>query len=406
MKKEKASKSTFINIDVSNPPNLKFFFINILFLLIWVIGLTLIFFRIDLLITKHLPANIKWINNIIPLFYLFVILMIMYLQRWYYNLALVFYPLLIIFWFVPKFVLSKGKIYLFFSYINYVWGSIREIKSSIFHFGLFISAFFLLLIIDSHGIRIFSMIISSYFYIRYVTKYIKSTFSTPQLFSSKFESSLTEIVESPAGKNEIIKSFEERSTERKLSEEEKKRKQLERLILLNYGLDYIGQSLSGIKGKRAYIISWILKLILFVAISFIYLTFINYELFLIDNTNFKVLGTPSFFHFFYYTVKSITFNSIDIITPVSILAMCIEMFSYFIIGIFVLILSVSVFFSSKMDYLNANIKKATDLCIKQNQTLAEYIKDKYQTDIQTAMIEFGNIQKSLETLKKIIDRIF
>jgi len=107
-----------------------------------------------------------------------------------------------------------------------------------------------------------------------------------------------------------------------------------------------------------------------------------------------------------YTVKSITFNSIDLIKPVSVIAMCIEIFSYFLIGIFVFVLAVSLLFSSKMDHLNENIKRATYLCVRQNQTIVEYVKEKYQTDIQTAIIEFGNIKKSLEILKKIIDRIF
>ena len=406
MKKQKVSPSTFLNIGVNNPLHYKFIFKNALFTIAWTLGILLIIFRIDLFVSDYFPNSFKWISNLVPFAYLSIIIIIMLLQKWYYNLALIFYPVLIIFWFLPKFILSKGKIYLFISYLNFVWARIKKLRSFLFHSGLFFFTVFLVLTSDLNGIRIFSIVVFSYLYFRYVFNYIRSSFHPPELFNSAIESTLIKYLESPAEKNEIVKRFEERSSEKKLSEEEKKHKQLERLIILNYGFDYLGQSLNGIKGKRAFIIAWILQLFLFISISLVYLTFINFELYVIDNDNFSVSIIPNFFHFLYYALKSMTFNNIDFIKPVSVLAICIEIYTFLLFGIFIFVFAISIIFSWKLDRINENIKKATDFCVKQNQMIAQYIEDKYQTDIQTAIREISNIQKSLGELKNIIDRIF
>jgi hypothetical protein len=147
------------------------------------------------------------------------------------------------------------------------------------------------------------------------------------------------------------------------------------------------------------------QLLGFVLITVTYFTFLNYELFIIDNESFKTIGVPSLFDFFYYTVKSFIFSNIELILPVSILARIIEILSFLTIGIFVLIIVTSVIFSLKQDKINSNIQKATEVCISQNRYIADHIKLHYQIDLQTVLTEAGTIKTSIENIKRIIEKL-
>ena len=115
---------------------------------------------------------------------------------------------------------------------------------------------------------------------------------------------------------------------------------------------------------------------------------------------------PSIFDFFYYTFKTITFSNIDIITPLSVISRILEILSFLTLGIFLLIIVVSIIFTLRQDQLAENVKKATDLCISQNNLIIQYIKDKYQTDLQTIIQESANIGTSLKSIKQVITNLF
>ena len=135
---------TFLNINLGQPIHLNFFFKHILFILVWGIGLLTIVFRFDLYLYDYLPKNLQWVIKAIPFSFFGILLLIMFLSKWYYNLALIFYPILIIFWFLPKLILAKGKIYLFSNYLSSIINTFKKFKRRILHFFVFIITLFLL----------------------------------------------------------------------------------------------------------------------------------------------------------------------------------------------------------------------------------------------------------------------
>ena len=172
--------TTFFNINLNKSINWKFLFKHLLFCLIWTCGLLIFIFRSDLYLTISLSENLRWINWAIPVTFTFLIIVLIVIQKWYYSIILLFYPLFVIIWFLPKFILSKGKIYLLLNYIDFIFNKIKKFKSTIFNTGLFILVIFSLIISDSIIIRIISMIILSYYYIRFIYGYLKKSFQPAQ----------------------------------------------------------------------------------------------------------------------------------------------------------------------------------------------------------------------------------
>lgn len=398
--------ATFINLDIENRINWKFFLLHLLCAFFWLSVISILVFRLDLVFSQTLPINLKWISQAFPLALFAIIFLTMYLFKWYYNLALIFYPLLIIFWFLPKFILAKGKIYLFSNYLNSIVHLFKKFKKNAVSFMLFVSTFFLILVTDITAIRIISIIVFSYFYFRYVIRYVKKAFNPPSLFGTDIEGFIDGIIQAPNSSMMIINSIEGTKVNSNQSEEEAKKRKLERLYLISFFISCFNENLIGFKGKKAFIISWIYQLIGFFIITISYYTFTNYELYQIDNHNFIISISAGIFDFFYYTIKTITFGNIENIIPLSKISKILEIMSFLTLGIFLLIIVVSIIFTLKQDQLIENVKKATDLCVSQNNLIIQYIKDKYQTDLQTIMNESASIGTSLKSIKQIITNLF
>ncbi|HCE57944.1 MAG TPA: hypothetical protein DER09_09015 [Prolixibacteraceae bacterium] len=399
------TKPTFINLDIEKPIHWKFLTKHIIYSLTWILSIWIIIFRGDYFLLKILPANLDWIVKIVPFTLIGLILVFMIKSKWYYNLSLIFYPLLLIFWFIPKTVLQKGKIYLLSGYVNFIYNRFKRFKSTLIHSSITILAILLLIVTDSDIVRICSMLYFSVFYYKVVIKYIRQSLQPVKLFGANVEKSLDELIKQPEKSYSIIKSFEETKGDEKLLEDELKLKRVERLIIANTLIEYLGANLSGFKGKRAFVISWIYQLIGFVIITVTYFTFINFELFIVDNSSFKVTSDPTLFDFFYYTVKTFIFSNIELILPVGVLARIIEIISFLTVGVFILIIVTSVIFSLRQDRINANIQKATEVCLAQNRFIAQHIKLKYQMDIETVLIEASSIRNSIENIKRTIEKI-
>lgn len=400
--------SSFLNIDLGGATPRKFFWKHMLFSFLWILAISVLIFRIDVYAINSINPDYQWIVGLLPIGLLLLIILTIFTQKWYYSLAAIVYPILLIFWFFPKNILDKGKIYLFSNYVNYIYTRFANFKRTVLHYTLFIVVVMLLLLTDNGIVRAFAMVTISYFYFRFVYGYLKTSFKPAQMFGSSVEASLVEYIEE--GESSSVKFIEsitkETSKDEKLSEEERKKKKLRSLIMWNFGLNYVSKNLDGFKGKKAYVISWGLQLLYFVIISIIFFTFLNYQLFHINPSNYLVDGTPNLFEFFYYTFKTIPFDGIDSIKPNSELAKTIEMISFSVIGVFILVVAASVIFSLRQDKIKENVKLATKICNKQNQYIIKHVEEEFGITIKSALKEFSDIKKSAENLKSIIDKLF
>ena len=398
---------TFLNIDLGEPTPRGFLFMHLLFSSVWILGFLLLVFRVDVQVVERLGDSFHWVAGIIPVLFFVLIAVIIFILKWYYSLAFISYPFLAIFWFFPKIILAQGKIYLFGHYVSFVFNRIANFKNTLIYLALFSLAIILLALTNSPFVRIGALILITYFYCLFLGSYIKQSFRPAQLFGTNLDSILNYFKSDDTKKRYIIIStLEDQKTDDKLPELERKQKKLNRLVVANYFIEKLSDNLNSFKGKKAYLVSWIFQLTMFLVITLLFFTFVNIQLYHINEFNYNVTGNPSVFEFFYYTVKTITFSDIDSIKPVSIPAKIAEIASFFVLGIFLLIIVASVIFSLRQDKINENIKHATAICLFQNELIADHVKKQYGTDIQTALSEVESIQKSIKSIKKIIGKIF
>ncbi|MCE1197745.1 MAG: hypothetical protein LWW85_02145 [Marinilabiliales bacterium] len=398
---------TFLNINLDRPTPTKFIWKHFLFTLLWTIGILVFFFRVDVVLLNKYNITIEWLEGTLPIAILILIGLVMLTQKWYYSLALFLYPFLAFAWFIPKVVLSRGKIYLFLNYLTFIFNKFKCFKRTLLHFGLFTLAFMLLVIVSDSWTKWFAVGVVAYFYLTFLLHYIRQSFRPATLFGISIETFIDDLL-TKGKQNEsiLINSFIVKTGGDSNSEDETKNKNLTRLIMINFALDTIVSRLNGFRGKRAYAISLMYELFIFLLSSILFFWFVNYELYQISPSNFVTIGTPSSFEVLYYSIKNIAFGSIDAIKPLSWIAKSVELFSYLVIGILLFVIVVSVIFSLRNEKINENIKLTTTLCQDQNRIVQEYVIKTYGKDIQSAVTEVANIKKSLQQLSDIINKLF
>lgn len=396
----------FLNIDLSRKIEVSFLKKHIVFSLFWILGILLFIFRIDLLIIGTYPESLKWLQISLPISYLALLFIYLYSIKWYYILAYIFYPILVTFWFIPKTVLSVGKIYLLGNYVNSIYSKLSKPKIFAFNIAFFLFSLVFLLTIKEKWTRWLSIICLSYFYLNYIYKFLKKSFKKPSLFGKEIEDTVKVIIDNRSIETSILmKSIIRQDGDNKLDISSRKKAEIKRTVISNYAIELLTDRLNGHRGRQAYLVSWIFSAIIFLLYSIIFFTFLNFQLYEIDPSNFVYTGNLPKFDFFYYTLKTITFGDIELIKPQSVLARINEISSFFTMGIFILVIVTSILLSMNQDRVNENIKLTTELIKNENTTLIEFLKNEYGMEIKSALLEIKNIDTSLKKTKNIIDNI-
>lgn len=399
--------STFLNLDFSNKIELKFFWKHLLFSFLWLLGISLVMFRLDIYLLNQFGKSFDWLRYGIPIFYFVVLSLTFIFFKWYYIIAFLVYPILVFFWFLPKTVLSRGKIYLFGSYVNSVYKKFKYYKFTLFKFFLFTISVIIFLTVPYVWSRWLMIIVITFFYLNYVIKFIATTFRPPTLFGSALEKAFIDSIKNtPKTNKSWLVTYVNQQGDEKLDVIVKKEKQLTRLIWANYTLNLIKENINGFKGKQAFVISWIFESSLFLLYSIAFFWFVNIQVYKIDSSNFIYHGSFINFDFLYYTLKTMTFGDIELIKPDSIIARILEISSFFILGIFFLVIVTSIVLSLKQERVGENIKLATEVLEVQNRRVAEYMRTNFNTDMESAKAEIKTIDESLKNLKNIIDKLF
>lgn len=258
-------KSTFLNLDMESSIRWKFFFIHVGFIFIWVFGLWLVLFRGDYSLLRIIPESYDWVFYLTPIVFLFGVMTLMFYIKWYYSLILVFYPILLIFWFLPKIILKRGKIYLLSGYANFLFERIKKYKSTIIHLFFIVISVLLFVASGSVLVRVFGMAFFTYLYFKILWKYIKKTLKPIDLFGHNVEEIFNLIKNNPQKTQRVIIALEQ-GKPNKGKKKVDLNKRIKRLVSFNLIIEHFIDQIKSFKGKKAFVIYWVYQLAGFVVL--------------------------------------------------------------------------------------------------------------------------------------------
>lgn len=396
---------SFLNLDIENVTNEKYFLLHGKFFFLWVLIFSFTIFGLDHFLIQFLPYEYQWLGYLTPIFLLIVGYLTLKGLKWYFKLAFVFYVPIFVFWVLPKFILQKGKFYLFISYVKNVFNRIKKWKSTIVH----VFVFFVLLVFLTHlpntFIRISSILFAFYLLIKYNYRYARSSFRPEGFFG------LREIEQI---RNQMIPKDHFEDLEKKINSKESKKLSKQELLkehISDLALQYsiissFRNNISSTKGKSSFAIHVIFTFFSSFLFSLFLMAFINYQIFLIDSTSFLADPLTGFGEFSRYTLKAVTYGDIDEIKPNNSTTKILEMIAFMVLGLFYL----AIIIASGISLMNSKIEEETDALIVvldiQLKDINQFVAMKFGEEMPHIIEEVKSIKDSVLNIEGILRKIF
>jgi len=401
------SMATFLNLNLDNEINPAFFWKHLLFSAFWIVGILLFLFRLDIYLLDKYSISASWIRIAIPTAYFALLITYCCFLKWY-TLLFISYPLFLFGWFIPKFILRNGKVYLLGNYLSSIYSFFANWRVSLAKLFLYISSFLLLLTIGSNWTRWFALFAALVFYMSFIYRSIKQSFGKPALFSGLLEEKIKErLAPEKVSESIIVKSYVAATTNANVAPDEQRKGQISRVVYADFFINVLLNKMTGMNAKRAFLRAWVIQSVIFLLISIIFFWFANFQLYKIDSAQYVYEGRFPVFDFFYYTLKTGVFGDIETLKAVGVLARILAIAAFSAIGVFVLIICVHIAYHYKQEQLSENIELAAKLFDNERSNLMSFLNsDLGVNSMEGAMAELQNIQESLVKLRKFLDNIF
>jgi hypothetical protein len=217
----------------------------------------------------------------------------------------------------------------------------------------------------------------------------------------KFDSS------APLDKYFSIEKYEKtalRQGNENISEEKKVFSQMENLLMISEVCSVVSVKIRDIVNNRTYLKSLFWKVIYSFAISMIFFGGINYALYKISPSNFKVDFIPGYFDFFNYSFFTIFPNGTKIL-PVSKVAEITRMTGAsigFLLNLLILIFYFTVF-NSKYE---KNLNNLIEYLERYSNEAQEYFHQKYKNNPVAILDNLKKQSEKFGNLEKVVDMIF
>lgn len=390
-----------------------YFVREILSILIWgYVIIKLFVFDIDIFIIEKMFPDYVWLVNY-KFFILIGILAIIWLVTknihiLFWSLFIFFYPVILVFWRVPKFLFKKQNWNLIFAFVDSIISFFKSFKISFITTSFFLISTTIILNSTNRVLLwisiLFLAIIILIIYIQRLILVFKQS-GIYQVYSGIFGffgdylQNTQFVAIDDAVKSMSIESMDEEQIQSWIYN-------VQALVLYNRICLFVSKKLKSYQDSGFNVVSSVLG-ILFLALFtvFVFAT-INFGLYKIDANFYSFADAPSFFTFFFYSFNILVFNQIQEViaaTPISQVALMFEYFYILFLFAILVVLVFSIRNQRDADELNKVITHLKEEGIK----MEGHIKEKYKlNNISDAMEALQKLRSSLiDFLYKLTDSI-
>ncbi|MCY1634400.1 hypothetical protein [Marinifilum sp. D737] len=347
-------------------------------------------------------------------FYSLILIVCWYIignKRFFKNLGyLVFYPIILLLWKVPKIffwqipkILYKSKSWLLIyayinSWINHFW----QLKYNILRFLLLMVS--LILIFKSNNVIILYVV--NFFILGLLISLLvdkfKTAFQPLRLFKLNLELSnlkdkekynvASKFIDNLKETEDVENLDEEDSTKNELSVEKKQKENIEQIILIKSIFSFVTIRMKDFLSRKTYIVVFFLKILVAFLNAWFLISLLNYGAYKISESNFAVNNAPNFFDFVYYTFHSMLHGTIPHIVPSGVLGKVLDILAPFT-GLLLTGTLLTVFFTVKTDKYKENLAEIIGFTETQLSQFENVLIEKYNFTLSQA-VKFLESKKS------------
>lgn len=323
-----------------------------------------------------------------------------------FFIYILFYPIIIFFWKIPKFIFKQKSWVIAFSVINSLISFLVSFKYTFIVIMIYLFSTLAILKSSSEVVLYLALtLIGGILLVIYVNRIIV-------IFRrSNVHRFYMSVIHTLAEKRPSNLEVEESIKHLPLSELSEKQlthrtNNLQTVVLINRLLLFTAVKLKIYNNSKLNFVTYIFTILILILFTVISLTLINYGIFKIDSQLFSYEHTPTIFTFFYYSFNSMLSTPISELIPISPFTQVISMFgvlfAFFIAAIFVTLL-----FSVRSKKHSEEINEIINGLQEQSSTLEVFIKDEYKLNtIDEALIELERMKALfVKFLYKLTDDI-
>lgn len=366
----------------------------------WLYVLVKLFiFDIDVfLVNKFLPEytwflNLKFFILIGVVAILWLITKNKYILSW--SLYTLFYPIIVVLWKVPFFVFKQWSWVFAFAFINAVISFFKSIKYNFITSAIFLVSLSIIFSFSHEKLLwLATATLLVLLLITYVHRFIlvfkpSSIFQVHiKIFLGIRKHGMSSFVLDENIKNLPVKSLDQKQIEKWTTN-------LQTSVLFNRICLFAAKKLRDYQSSGLNVVSYVLTILLLIALTIFSFSAINYGLYKIDNNIFGFSTVPTFFTFFYYSFNNLLFNSIKEIVPIMPISQTVSMIESFF-ALFLVVIFVSLLLSVRSQRHSEELNEVIKRIEGEGKSMEQFIVDEYKLDnIQAAISELERLKAGL-----------
>lgn len=358
------------------------------------------------IVTKLLNVSPLLYAYKVWVFFLILLILSLSLKKWKFWLVLLyilFYPLIVIVWYIPKLLFVTKKFFGLIFFTDVVIHFVNKLRKILFLLFILTSAIIGINVMNDRWANISGMIILTGFLLYFGYSNLMTIFSPLRLFSIDIVKNINTLLEDKKPKKK------KPSNDKKKNElpPEIKYPNRETAYLGNRILWFCSMLLDLVKERKLYVLYFFIKLSFIMFFATVIICEINYGFYKIDNSNFTIeQGSNLVPSLFAYTVNSYVWNDISFVSVDNNWPRYFRLF--FQIYFAGLILSIAGFFYSVMSdrFVNA-IDKTRLLIDKQYERNTRYIKAKFKVTPDELYDQLKSIRSiAINFVEKYLEQYF
>lgn len=299
-------------------------------------------------------------------------------------------------WEVPSYLLKSKKVSLLYNYIEWYFDFFFNFKKKAFTTLIFMLSFILLFYLNSQLI-IIPVLMFSFLQLLHLHKRFQETYEPIKIFQVHLHMPNPEN-DINLSKEKLKEQFEE-IVEKNQKEDKVGLLGMERLLMISEFSDAFNAKMRDILDRKSYLKSFIWKAIYSLIISMVFFGGINYGLYKMNPSHFKIEFEPTYFEFFYYSFFTIIPDGTDI-EPITKSAKLVRMGGV-IVGIFINLIVLAVYLAVNSERYRENLEKIIRYTDVYSNEVKEHFKEKYGKEPSEGLKNLKAAGKALKSIDHI-----
>ncbi|MCJ2006457.1 hypothetical protein [Methylobacterium sp. J-092] len=371
-------------IDLTSDPTVGWaiFVLDAIACLFWAYTITTLFvFDVLRYLAERSVPDYVWLLDFKVVLFLgiaaFAAFFISKLDLVFWSMYILAFPLVLLFWKIPKHVFKTGSLNIIFYFIFTVIGFFRSLKYNIFASFISVASAMIVLLSSSKPMLYAASTCLGGLLLAILASRIISVLKPGDTFivfrkvmNWWQDATLKKIAEDTDFRQFALMNPDDRAVQQQLSN-------VEFGLLSNRVMLFSAKSLRAYQNSGVTAVSGVFVTTFLFVITTVFFTLIYYAVYKIDAANYCFTGEPSGFAFFALSFKAMFFTTINELNPTTILAQSVNIAQNFI-SLFIGVIFVSIIFTSRNQVLSYQLDETIKRLQDDGQAIECAIFGRYQ----------------------------